>query len=184
MRRPKTLVVLVAICSLFVTPTAEAGCIKRHEVRIASGVSPSGWAWSINGTIGNNGSCRDWLFGMDFDLEGAATWGWVTGIPAGGHLSRGFTNEASDDLLADGSYRVFSGTVTGEVAKVLLTLSDNSHIAIRPKAPAEGLRRKAAWLRNTRYFVEYYPPSGFVTGVATFDASGQLLYRDKSFEGT
>jgi hypothetical protein len=133
--------------------------------------------------IGNNGSCRKWLFGMDFGLAAATHWGWATGIPAGGHLGRGFPIEASDDLLEDGSYRVFSGTVNGEVAKVLITLSDNEHVAIKPRAPSERLRRKVVWLRNVRYFVGYYPPEGFVTGVATFNASGQLLYRDKSFKG-
>lgn len=149
---------------------------------IASGTSPSGHDWTVTATIGNNGSCREWLFGMDFELEGATNWGWGTGIPAGGHLGRGFYIEASDDLLEDGSYRVFSGNVPGEVAKVLITLSNNKHLEIRPKAPPERLRRKA-WLHNVRYFVAYYPPEGFVTGVATFSASGQLLYRDKTFEG-
>jgi len=138
--------------------------------------------WNVSGSIGNNGSCREWLFGMDFELEGAANWGWGTGIPTGGHLGRGFDIEASDDLLEDGSYRVFSGTVTGEVAKVLITLSNNKHLAIRPKAPPARLRR-IVWLHNARYFVEYYRPDAFVTGVATFSASGQLLYRDKTFEG-
>ncbi|HET9866563.1 MAG TPA: hypothetical protein VFQ06_04675, partial [Nitrospira sp.] len=128
-------------------------------------------------------NCREWLFGMDFDLEGATNWGWGTGIPAGGHLGRRFEISAHDDLLEDGSYRVFSGTVNGDVAKVMLTLSNNKHLTIRPKAPSERLRRKVVWLRNVRYFVEYYRPEGFVTGVATFSASGQLLYRDKSFEG-
>lgn len=153
-------------------------------MRIASGMSPSGWDWTVDGTIGNNGNnCREWLFGMDFGLEGATNWSWGTGIPAGGHLNRRFDIDASDNLLVDGSYRVFSGTVNGEVARIMLTLSDNRHLTVRPKSPPKRLRRKVAWLRNTRYFVEYYPPEGFVTGVATLSASGQLLYRDKSFDG-
>jgi hypothetical protein len=170
---------------LIVTSSSGAACIKRHEVRLASGTSPSGWNWTVDGTIGNNGrgNCREWLFGMDFELEGATNWGWGTGIPAGGHLGRRFGISASDDLLADGSYRVFSGIVNGEVAKVMLTLSNNKHLTIRPKSPPEHLRRKIVWLHNVRYFVEYYRPEGFVTGVATFSATGQLLYRDKSFEG-
>jgi hypothetical protein len=119
---------------------------------------------------------------MDFALQGAAKWGWGTGIPAGGHLGRSFNIDASDDLLEDGSYRIFSGAVNGEVAKVLITLSNNKHVAIRPRFPSERLRRNVAWLRNLRYFVAYYPPEGFVTGAATFSASGKMLYRDKSFE--
>ena len=175
---------LPALLALLVfVPFAEGACIKRHNVRIASGLSPSGWKWTVDGGIGNNGGCRQWLFGMDFELEGATRWGWGTGIPAGGHLGSNFDISAQDDLLEDGSYRVFSGNVGGEVAKVLITLSNNKHIAFRPKSPSRRLRRNVVWLRNVRYFVEYYPPEGFVTGVATFDASGILLYRDKTFEG-
>jgi hypothetical protein len=176
-------VIFFALALLAFVPTVATACIKRHSVRIASGTSPSGWDWTVDGTIGNNGGCRDWLFGMDFELEGAANWGWGTGIPAGGHLGRGFDVDASDDLLEDGSYRVFSGTVNGEAAKVLLTLSNNKHVTVQPRLPSIALRRKVVWLRNVRYFVRYYPPEGFVTGIATFSASGQLLYRDKSFEG-
>jgi hypothetical protein len=119
---------------------------------------------------------------MSFDIQGAANWSWATGIPVGGHLDRRFAISASDNLLEDGSSRVISGTVNGEVAKIILTLSNNKHLTIRPKTPAPQLRRKVVWLRNVRYFVEYYPPEGFVTGVATLSASGQLLYRDKSVE--
>jgi hypothetical protein len=137
----------------------------------------------VKASIGNNGSCREWLFGMDFDLEGVGYWGSSTGIPAGGHLGRGYQIDAADNLLEDGSDRVFSGIVNGEVAKVLVTLSNNKHLAIHPRSAPYSLRRRVIWLRNVRYFVDYYPPEGFVTGVATFNASGQLLYRDKTFEG-
>jgi hypothetical protein len=182
--RQRSIAILFAVVAfLALAQGAGAVCIKRHEVRIASGTSPNGWEWTVDGSIGNNGSCHEWLFGMDFELQGTTSWGWGTGIPAGGHLGRRFDIEASDSLLVDGSYRVFSGTVNGEVAKVLVTLSNNKRVTIRPKSPSGQLRRKVVWLRNVRYFVAYYPPEGFVTGVATFNASGQLLYRDKSFEG-
>lgn len=183
MRRRSAIALLPLLALLVFVPFAKGACIKRHDVRIASGLSPSGWEWTVDGGIGNNGnSCREWLFGMDFELEGATRWGWGTGIPAGGHLGSNFDISAQDDLLEDGSYRVFSGTVGGEVAKVLITLSNNKHIAFRPKFPSQRLRSNVVWLRNVRYFVEYYPPEGFVTGVATFDTSGVLLYRDKTFE--
>jgi len=181
-RRP--IVALVAALSLLIfCAGAQAGCIERHGVSLAKGTSPSGCVWSVEGTIGNNSSCAEWLFGMEFSLDGAAQWGWGTGIPAGGHLDRHFNIESSDDLLEDGSYRVVSGAVRGEVAKILFTLSNNKRVLVRPKAPAAQLRKKVVWLRNMRYFVHYYPPEGFVTGVATFSADGQLLYRDKSYEG-
>ena len=65
----------------------------------------------------------------------------------------------------------------------MVTLSNNKHLGIRPKSPRRQLRNDVAWLRNVKYFVKYYPPEGFVTGVETFSRSGQLLYRDKTFEG-
>lgn len=182
MGRKPVFILAWVLALLVLASTAQAGCIKRHKVHIASGTSPSGWTWTVDGSIGKNGgSCHEWLFGMDFMLEEAGSWGWATGIPAGGHIGPDFHIEASDELLEDGSYRVFSGTVNGEVSKVVITLSNNEHLTIRPKSPSASLRRKVVWLRNVRYFVDYYPPKGFVTGVATFNASGQLLYRDKSF---
>lgn len=182
--RPLTLLLAALIALLAFAPNAGAGCIKRHQVRIASGASPNGWAWTVDGSIGDNGNdCREWLFGMDFELQGAVNWGWGTGIPPGGHLGRDFAIDASDDLLEDGSYRVVSGTVNGETAKVVFTLSNNKRLTVYPKSPTEHLRRKVVWLRNVRYFVDYYLPEAFVTGVATFNASGVLLYRERNFEG-
>lgn len=183
-RRRPFIIAFALLAMLMVTPMAGATCIERHQVRIASGTSPNGWKWTVEGSIGNNGgNCREWLFGMDFELDGAGSWGWGTGIPAGGHLGRHFNIESIDGLLEDGSYRVVAGTVNGEVAKILFTLSNNKRLTVRPKSPPARLLRKIAWLRNSRYFVDYYLPEGFVTGAATFSASGQLLYRDKTFEG-
>lgn len=183
-RRALTTIVFALFVAAFFVPTASAKCIDWHRVWIASGSSPSGWKWTVEGTIGNNGDhCREWLFGMDFSLEGAVNWGWGTGIPAGGHLGRGFNIDSFDNLLEDGSDRVISGTVNGEVAKILFTLSNNKRLTVYPKAPSERLRKKIIWLRNVRYFVDYYPPEAFVTGVATFNSSGILLYRDKTYEG-
>lgn len=183
--RRQNLILFALVALLLFTSTATADCIKRHHVRVAAGTSPNGWGWTVDGSIGNNGgNCREWLFGMEFEVEGVTNWGSSTGIPAGGHLGPGASEpSAFDGLLEDGSYRVFGGFVNDEVAKVLVTLSNNKHLAFRPQSPPKKLRRKVVWLRNVRYFVQYYPPEGFVTGLATFSASGQLLYRDKSWEG-
>lgn len=184
MRRGFTVLCLTALSLLLFVPTAGAMCIKRHSVAVASGSAPNGSHWNVGATIGpNGGGCRDWLLGAEFEIPGAGFWSTSTGIPVGGHIGRGYEIDASDMLLQDGSDRVFAGVVSGEVAKVLVTLSDNHHLAFRPKAPPEHLRRINDWLRDFRYLVEYYPPEGFVTGVATFSKSGQLLYRDKTFEG-
>jgi hypothetical protein len=183
MLRRSFLILAVALGVMALAPAAGARCIKRHRVPIATGTSPSGWPWSVEGSIGNNGSCRQWLFGMEFEVAGALNWGSSTGIPAGGHLGRHDNASASDSLLLDGSDRVFSGFVGGEVAKVLVTLSNNKHLAIRPTLPRRQLRDKVEWLRNVKYFVKFYPPEGFVTGAETFSRSGQLLFRDRTFEG-
>lgn len=158
-------------------PTAQAACIARHKVPVASGSSPEGSTWTIEGTIGNNGSCREWLLGMDFSLPGAGDWGWATGIPASGHLSQRYTMDVSDHLQEDGAWRVFSGSVGGDVAKVTATLSNGKRLSFKPRSVPASLRRKVVWLRNVRYFVQYYPPAGFVTSVSLLNASGQLLYR-------
>jgi hypothetical protein len=184
MRRRPFLVLAVISALIIFAPPAAAGCIKRHSIPIASGPSPSGESWTVEGTIGNNGDCREWLFGMEFQLPGAVGWGWVTGIPSGGHLSKNFMIDASDDLQEDGSKRVFSGTAGGDVARIVATLSDGKHLTIQPKSAPAGLRQRVVWLRNARYFVQYYPPDGFVTSVSLFSASGQLLYRTTSAEGS
>lgn len=182
LRRSLLLLLAVAATAMVLAQPAGA-CIKRHEVPIADGTSPSGWGWSVSGSIGpNGGGCRDWLFGMEFELEGVGSWGSSTGIPVGGHHRRDPEVNGNDNLLPDGSDRVFSGFVGGEVTKVLVTLSNNKHLVIHPKLPPETLRRHVVWLRDVRYFVTYYRPEGFVTGVASFDRAGLLVWRDKNFE--
>jgi hypothetical protein len=182
-RRSLLLLLVLVSTGMVLAQTADAHCIKRHQVTIARGSSPTGYGWSVDGSIGNNGSCRTWLFGMEFNLEGAGYWGTSTGIPVGGHLDRRKDVSAFDSLLIDGSDRVFSGVVSGDVAKVLVTLSDNKHLVIHPKRPRPELRRKVVWLRNVKYFVDYYRPTGFVTQFAAFSRTGRLLRRDKHFEG-
>jgi hypothetical protein len=182
MRRSLLLPLAVAAAAMALAQPAGA-CIKRHEVPIAKGTSPTGWSWSVKGSIGpNGGRCRDWLFGMNFNLEGAVGWGSSTGIKPGSSYGGHPEVNASDYLLSDGSDRVFSGSVGGEVTRVLVTLSNNKHLVIHPKLPRPKLRRHVVWLRDVRYFVRYYRPEGFVTGVASFDRAGLLVSRDKTFE--
>jgi len=170
-----------ALLCLLAVP-ASAQCIERHQVTIASGSSPDGEAWSVEGTIGNNGSCREWLFGMDFNFVTTFSWGWGTGIPAGGHLSGKSWLESSDDLQENGSHRIFSGSVAGQVARVVATLSNGKRLKVKPKSVPPRLRH-VVWLKNVRYFVEYYPPTGFVTSVSLFSPSGKLLRRVTSRNG-
>lgn len=172
----------MVIVLLGLASSVGAACVARHGVPIGSGSSPEGATWTVEGTIGNNGGCREWLFGMEFSLPGAVNWGWGTGIPAGGHLSYRFTIDASDNLQEDGAWRVFSGSVAGDVAKVTARLSNGRRLVFKPRSAPASLRRKVVWLRNARYFVQYYPPTGFVTSASLFNASGQLLYRTSGEE--
>jgi hypothetical protein len=119
---------------------------------------------------------------MEFSLPGAVNWGSSTGIPAGAHLSSSYTIGASDNLQEDGAWRVLSGLVAGDVAKVTATLSNGKRLSFKPRSAPASLRRKVVWLRNVRYFVQYYPPTGFVTSASLFSASGQLLYRTSGGE--
>lgn len=172
----------VVIVMLVLASAAGAACIPRHGVPIDSGSSPEGATWTVEGTIGNNGSCREWLFGMEFSLPGAVNWGTSTGIPVGGHLSSRYTIDASDNLQEDGAWRVFSGLVAGDVAKVTASLSNGRRLVFKPRSAPASLRRKVVWLRNVRYFVQYYPPTGFVTAASLFSVTGQLLYRTSGEE--
>lgn len=171
------LTAVLIVFSLTVIATADAACISRHRIPVASGQSPDGRVWTVEGEIGNNGSCQEWLVGMEFSLPGTVYWGWSAGIPAGGHLSGSFKIDASDDLQEDGAWRVLSGSVAGAVAKVIATLSNGKRLIFKPRSAPASLRRKVVWLRSVRYFVQYYPPTGFVTSASLFSASGQLLYR-------
>lgn len=184
MARTRRTLAGATLIALFLTvvPSVGAACIARHRVKVARGQSPAGETWTVEGSIGNNGSCRDWLFGMDFSLPKAVNWGWGTGIPAGGHLSSSFDIDASDDLQEDGAWRVLSGSVAGEVTKVMATLSNGKRLVFKPRSAPASLRRKITWLKNVRYFVQYYPPTGFVTSASLFNASGQLLYRTSGGE--
>jgi hypothetical protein len=170
---------------LLFAPSAAAGCIARHSVPIASGPSPSGEPWTVEGTIGGNGGCHhEWLLGMSFNLPGVGSWETATGIPAGGHLSRNYRIDAFDAIQEDGAERVFAGVVGGEVATVTATLSNGKRLKIEPRSAPAQLRRHVVWLRNVRYFVQYYLPKGFVTSVSLFSASGLLLYRTTDMEGS
>lgn len=52
----------------------------------------------------------------------------------------------------------------------------------KPRSAQASLRRKIIWLKSVRYFVQYYPPTGFVTSASLFSASGRLLQRTSGGE--
>jgi hypothetical protein len=121
---------------------------------------------------------------MSFSIPQIGSWETATGIPAGGHLSRNYRIAAFDAIEEDGAERVFAGVVGGEVATVTAILSNGKGLEVEPRSAPAQLRRQVVWLRNVRYFVQYYLPKGFVTSVSLFSDSGQLLYRTTDIEGS
>lgn len=181
--RPTFLLVAVAVL-LFAVPSTASACIDRHSVAVASGTNPAGEPWTLESTISGNGSCRGWLLDLSFSFPSVGSWSTGSGIPAGGHVSRNYRIDAMDTIQEDGAERVFAGIVSGEVATAMATLSNGKRLKIQPRSAPAQLRRHVVWLRGFRYFVQYYPPEGFVTSVSLFSTSGQLLYRTNGMEGS
>jgi hypothetical protein len=158
-------------------------CIHRQQHLIADGRNPNGKRWTVTASVHNNGSCRSWLFSMDFrpsgTVRGSSRWGWR--IPSGGHLSAKFTINAQDESA--GSSRVFYGAVGKRVKSVGLTMSKGGRVVVHPKLPPLALRRRFVWLRNVRYFVRYYPPGDHVQTARLLNAQGGLLKVVRGSEG-
>ncbi len=150
-------------------------CIHPQKHLIAEGKNPNGKRWTVTGSVHDNGSCRSWLFSMDFrpsgTLKGSSRWGWR--IPAGGHLSIKFTINAQDESA--GSVRAFYGAVGKRVKTIDLTTSTEKHIIVHPKLPPPALRERFVWLRNVRYFVRYYPLGEQVGVARLLNAHGGLI---------
>jgi hypothetical protein len=182
MRRGLAFAAAFAAAFVF-SASAALACISPRTVPIGSGLSPSGSKWEVSASIKKNGSCREWLFAVDFVLPEVTKWGSATGIPVGGHVSRFFNISASDDVSLDGTERVFSGYTGREVATIKARMSDGRQIEIRPMFPPQELRARFVWLRSFRYFVQYYPPESEVASVLLFNKAGTLLYKADAVEG-
>lgn len=173
--------VLAAVLALS-APSANA-CVAPRTVPIDNGLSPSGKTWEVSASIKKNGTCKEWLFEVDFRLPEITNWGSATGIPVGGHLSRYYDISADDQESLDGTERVVSGFTGREVVTVAMAMSDGKRVEVHPKFPSKKLRRNFVWLRSFRYFVRYYPPGSAVESVSLFNKAGVLLYRTSLKEG-
>jgi len=157
-------------------------CIhEKHE--LSHGRSPAGQPWRVVATIDNNGSCREWLLGVEFFPAGtyAGSWRGAWGIPAEGHLPRHFTISARDEI--EDSERAFSGVVGSEAKTLVLVASDGKRSKINPKLPTVSMRRKFVWLRNMRYFVYFYSAGKSVRTVKLLDAQGRVVHTVQGIEG-
>jgi len=77
--RSALIAALALVCVVLIgAPTAlgatssksKRGCIKPRAVEIGREPAPNGLRWKATASVKNNGSCGDWLFGVDFYLPG------------------------------------------------------------------------------------------------------------------
>src|SRR5690242_12790747 len=124
--RRGALVWISVVAALLVLPnSAPAACTKPHRYKLATGPIPSGETWLVTAGVRNNGSCREWLFDLEFKLGEFGNAGIGTGIPAGGHVpAEYFTLDAQDLLNPNHSEAVFYGLTGREGAKVIATLEN------------------------------------------------------------
>lgn len=161
---------------------ASAPCISHREVRLDHG-EHYGRPWRITASIEKNGGCSYWLLKVNFFPQGIPRGSWTGGwgIPAGGHLPATATIGAGDYEEEDG--RAVSGVVGSRVRTVVLKLSGGRAMAVHPKDPSKGLRRRFVWLRGLRYFLRFYPAGKHVKTAKLLDANGKVIFTAHSEDG-
>lgn len=168
--------------------SSSSSCATDVDRRpIANGRNPGGRTWRVTASIQGTKSCETSLLGWQFFPSGEArgSWSGRWSIPTGGHLSSGSTISARDEF-ADAS-RAFSGIVGGAVTTVVIVMRDGNKRRLRPQVPPRTLTKNLSWLRNTRYFMHFYPAEDRVQRVRLLDSEGNLEYsttgQEGSFEG-
>jgi len=165
----------------------------QHRQPVANGKSAKGTPWTVAVSIRRNErKCSSWLLGFEFRpdqkpyrrrWEAAlsrktpmpGSFGWRWGIPAGGHLPNDFTISSRDEY--EGSERVFAGAAGGSVKYITLAMSNGRHMVIHPRLPSRALRERFVWLRNLRYFVQYYNLGIHVRKVTVRSSNGVFTIR-------
>jgi hypothetical protein len=102
-------------------------------------------------------------------------------IPPGGHLPEGYTFTGRDEN--DGAERVFAGFAGIQVKSLVLTLSNHETITIHPVQPEPALQNRFTWLRDMRYFVQFYPDGHHVRLVTAYNFKGRRVARVGGLEG-
>lgn len=178
------LLVLASVAALLGAGLAAARCTKPKHHLIGQGALPTGEAWSVTAGIRNNGTCREWLFDLEFSLGEFGNAGSATGIPAGGHVPREYFKLSGNDLLNPArSERVFYGYTGVEGTRIVALLENGKVFAVKPQLAPKSLRKKVAWLRSFRFFVYFHPTGSPIETVSVFTRGGRLLYRARSVGG-
>ena len=172
---------LLGVNSCSANAGANGQCIKPRQVNAGQGKAPDGRFWRAEATVRTNGSCDQWLFGLEFRLPGVSRWASASGIPRGSHLSPRFRLNAADQ--SGSSSAALSGLVGTSVGEIQASLADGTTLSIRPRLPAKSLRRRFVWLRGVSYFVRYHSVENRIVSLAAFDREGRLLYRVPGEDG-
>ena len=183
MRRAVFLLGVLAALLSHAAGAAAKSCITPHRVEFARGPSPLGPDWTASASVKRNGSCREWLFGVDFTVPGAYDWGSGTGIRVGRPTDPYFNISGFDFPLLEGEAGVIGGYVGRKVATIKLSMSDGGTVEIHPRLPRVQLQRRFVWMRGFRYFLRYYEGESYVAAFRLFDRAGTLLYRKLDAEG-
>lgn len=209
--RRRGLVALGVLLCLFVVPVSISGwspwasadggsqnsqCIQREQV--ARGISPHHIPWGVFGSLRpNGGDCSTWLLGFEFrpqkgpyqppwehgatgaPMPGSFSWQWE--VPSGGSLPSDFVLNARDEY--EGSERTFAGAAGIHAKEITLALTNGHRLTIHPRLPSLGLRKRFVWLRNLRYFVQYYSRGAHVKLATVRNANG-VIARIKGQQGS
>jgi hypothetical protein len=185
MRRTGIGLFVAALTMLASSGLASAACTKPHHYSIGSGPMPSGETWTVTASIKNNGSCDDWLFGLDYSLGEFGNYGSGTGIPAGGHVPREYFKLDAQDLdTGNGSEAALVGYTGNEGTKVVGRMKDGSRFVVKPQLAPAKLRKRVDWLRSFRFFVYFHPTESRIETLSVFSRGGRLIFRTKSLEGS
>lgn len=162
---------------------AAESCIRPQLRVLSEERGHHGKRWRVKASVRNNGGCDAWLFAVEFfpSWTYAGSWRGAWGIPAGGHLSNGFTISARDEV--EKTDRAFSGVTGARVKSVIMTTNSGQHYTISPRLPDKRLRRHFVWLRNMRYFIRYYPAGQSAKTVRLLDSNGKLISLIRAQEG-
>lgn len=189
-RRPIVLAVCVALlCAsgVGVAIHAAAGsaesdpgvCLKRPlRAMVGHGRSPDGRKWSVVGHLRNDWKCRSRLLEISFHPFGhtGVRWGAGYGVPIGASLSSTFV--ISSDQFEKAGEIAYGGITSAKVALVEASTRNGGWVKIEPQASQTATVPR--WLRNVRYFMEYFPASvGKVERVRVRDRDGRVLYQGR-----
>jgi len=174
--RCSIVVVISLIYALLAAGSALGACTQPQKVLLDNGGTPGGGGWSLSATLQNNGSCEQWLFGLEFGSHEFGYSSSGTAIPAGGQVRPGSLRiEASDILNRKGTSAAFFGYADRDVAKIIGVSRTGKHFVVRPRLVAPAKIRGRAWLRSFRYFVFFHSGTTLIERLSVIGPDGEVI---------